>query len=429
MTLPHTVGDVHRKADRASLLRQRPRDRLADPPRGVGRELEAELVVELLHRADQAEVALLDQVEQRHARLRVVARDRHHQPQVRLDQPPLRLLVAFVLAPRELALLGGREQPSVSDLADVELQRVVREVVALLPSRLVHGSNNGSAVFSTDALSALPLPSLEASRSPGRGSKSLYIVQSNFGRLCRVEDIRRKRWNCGMCGIAGYSVGPESQAPRTLAAQALLAGIAERGADAVGYAHRSNAARVSVHKQQTGASKLLDVDRRSRGCPSRARPRARLHEGPPDNRGQQPPDPPRRRRRHPQRRHRQRRGDLRPVRVRARRAGDDGRLRGDLRARRRAARATRGRSSSSPARWRPPGSTSATPATLHLARGLCRPLWIGRGRHEVFFASTRAALEVVEQTLGSGLLKREVGEGRLLRLVAGRIVGRGAIPA
>jgi asparagine synthetase B (glutamine-hydrolysing) len=41
-----------------------------------------------------------------------------------------------------------------------------------------------------------------------------------------------------MCGIAGFSVDPESSADRTLAAQALLAGIAERGADAVGYAHR-----------------------------------------------------------------------------------------------------------------------------------------------------------------------------------------------
>ena len=38
--------------------------------------------------------------------------------------------------------------------------------------------------------------------------------------------------------------------------------------------------------------------------------------------------------------------------------------------------------------------------TLHLARGICRPLWIGRGKHEVF-ASTRAALEVVEDTCAS----------------------------
>src|SRR5206468_12703929 len=38
----------------------------------------------------------------------------------------------------------------------------------------------------------------------------------------------------------------------------LLAGIAERGADAVGFAHRGLAAYVTVHKQRSGASALLD---------------------------------------------------------------------------------------------------------------------------------------------------------------------------
>src|SRR5216117_2428823 len=61
-----------------------------------------------------------------------------------------------------------------------------------------------------------------------------------------------------MCGIAGYSLTASSPLERTLAAQALLAGIAERGADAVGYAHRSPGERVSVHKQRSGASALLD---------------------------------------------------------------------------------------------------------------------------------------------------------------------------
>jgi len=61
-----------------------------------------------------------------------------------------------------------------------------------------------------------------------------------------------------MCGIAGYSFGPASRMNRTLAAQALLAGIAERGADAVGYAHR-DVGQLEVHKQQTGASALLDA--------------------------------------------------------------------------------------------------------------------------------------------------------------------------
>ena len=44
-----------------------------------------------------------------------------------------------------------------------------------------------------------------------------------------------------MCGIAGYSLSPGSRLLRTLAAQSLLAAIAERGADAVGYAYRSPA--------------------------------------------------------------------------------------------------------------------------------------------------------------------------------------------
>ena len=61
-----------------------------------------------------------------------------------------------------------------------------------------------------------------------------------------------------MCGIAGFSLDPESTVDRTLAAQALLAGIAERGADAVGYAHRGAASNTRVTKLRGGASALLD---------------------------------------------------------------------------------------------------------------------------------------------------------------------------
>src|SRR6266571_4186161 len=62
-----------------------------------------------------------------------------------------------------------------------------------------------------------------------------------------------------MCGIAGYSLSPDSDVDRTLAARALLAGIAERGADAVGYAFRGAAeGPATLHKQRSGASKVLD---------------------------------------------------------------------------------------------------------------------------------------------------------------------------
>src|SRR4029077_11760912 len=62
-----------------------------------------------------------------------------------------------------------------------------------------------------------------------------------------------------MCGIAGYSLRPGSKIERTLAAQSLLAAIAERGADAVGYAYRSPEERYpTVVKHRTPASELLD---------------------------------------------------------------------------------------------------------------------------------------------------------------------------
>ena len=124
--LSHLVGDVNGQADRPSLLRQRSGDRLLDPPGCVGRKLEAELVVELLDRPDQAEVALLDEIEKRDLGSCVVSRDRHDEPEVRLDEAALRHLVALVLQAGELALLRRGEQPAVPDLPDVELERIVR---------------------------------------------------------------------------------------------------------------------------------------------------------------------------------------------------------------------------------------------------------------------------------------------------------------
>ena len=80
------LDQVDRQPDRAALVGHAAGDGLADPPRGVGRELETLAVVELLHRADQTQVALLDQVQQRHAAAGVALGQRHHQPKVGLQQ-------------------------------------------------------------------------------------------------------------------------------------------------------------------------------------------------------------------------------------------------------------------------------------------------------------------------------------------------------
>ena len=58
------VGDVDRHSDRGRAVGDAALDRLADPPRGVRRELEALASVELLDGADQADVAFLHEVEQ-----------------------------------------------------------------------------------------------------------------------------------------------------------------------------------------------------------------------------------------------------------------------------------------------------------------------------------------------------------------------------
>jgi glucosamine 6-phosphate synthetase-like amidotransferase/phosphosugar isomerase protein len=61
------------------------------------------------------------------------------------------------------------------------------------------------------------------------------------------------------------------------------------------------------------------------------------------------------------------------------------------------------------------------PGTLFAARGVGRPLWLGRGRDEVFFASTRAALEIVSEYTGVRLKMSEVEDGTFLELQDGRV--------
>jgi asparagine synthetase B (glutamine-hydrolysing) len=62
------------------------------------------------------------------------------------------------------------------------------------------------------------------------------------------------------------------------------------------------------------------------------------------------------------------------------------------------------------------------PGMVFVARGAGRPLWLGSGKHEVFFASTRAALEVVERYAGVKLRKRELKMGTFLALANAKIV-------
>src|SRR5918996_5313007 len=223
-----------------------------------------------------------------------------------------------------------------------------------------------------------------------------------------------------MCGIAGYSLRPESSASRTLAAQALLAGIAERGADAVGYASRSEDGTITITKLRGGASALLDEI----AVPATAQ-QALIHV------------------RDYTKGHPEIAANNHPVRHGSVVGIHNGLIENDdalldrygiqreepymtvdseaifalMEARRHHPRALSEMRGALAAAW----LDERDPATLYLARGGARPLWLGHTGRDLYFASTRRALAIVGAALRVKLALREVRQGRLLQVVAGQI--------
>jgi glucosamine 6-phosphate synthetase-like amidotransferase/phosphosugar isomerase protein len=225
-----------------------------------------------------------------------------------------------------------------------------------------------------------------------------------------------------MCGIAGYSLSPASSVDRTRAAQALLAAIAERGADAVGYAHRSlESGDVSVHKQRSGASAVLDrivIPEDARQVLLHVRDYTKGHPRIAANNH--------------------------PVRHGAVVGVHNGIILNDdeLMARHAYERAEPGMTVDSEVIFATAEATKSDarafeefhgsmaaawlderrPELLYLARGTGRPLWVGTTRRELFFASTEHALEIAGRYTGLQLHRREVPEGILAAVKGARTV-------
>ena len=116
------LDHVHRDADVAVLVGDGAGDGLPDPPGGVGGELVALAIVELLHGADEPRVALLDEVEQVHVLGVVVLGDGDDQAQVRLDHAVFGALVAGLDPLRQFDLLVLGEEGDLAGLFEVEAQ-------------------------------------------------------------------------------------------------------------------------------------------------------------------------------------------------------------------------------------------------------------------------------------------------------------------
>ena len=122
--LAQPVADVDRQPHDARLVGQRAGDRLLDPQRRVGGELEALAPIELLGGADQADRALLDQVHEGEAEAAVALGDRDDEAQVRLDHVLLGVVVAALDALGELDFLRRGQQRSGRDAVQEEVEAV-----------------------------------------------------------------------------------------------------------------------------------------------------------------------------------------------------------------------------------------------------------------------------------------------------------------
>ena len=77
---------VDRNADGPGLVRDGTGDGLANPPGGIGGELVSLGIVKLLHRLDQAQVPLLNQIQEEHPPAHVAFGNGDHQTEIGLRQ-------------------------------------------------------------------------------------------------------------------------------------------------------------------------------------------------------------------------------------------------------------------------------------------------------------------------------------------------------
>ena len=115
------LDHVDRQADGTGLVHDRPFDGLANPPGRIGRKTETALRVELLHRTDQAQVAFLDQVEQRQATVDVTTGNFHNQAKVAFNHALAAGRITFLRQTRKMDFLFRRQQWRETDLVEVQL--------------------------------------------------------------------------------------------------------------------------------------------------------------------------------------------------------------------------------------------------------------------------------------------------------------------
>ena len=111
---------------------ERVRHRLAHPPDRVGDELDVARGIEPARRLHQPEVALVNEIEERHAEAAIALGVADDEAEVAFDEPrSAASSLSSLDAAAELALLVGRQTRQPRDRAQVRLQRVASFVIGI----------------------------------------------------------------------------------------------------------------------------------------------------------------------------------------------------------------------------------------------------------------------------------------------------------
>ena len=144
-------------------------DRLADPPRRIGRELVAAAVFELIDRLHQADVAFLNEIKELQAAVGVFLGDRNHQAQVGLDHFFLRAAGFF------FALLDLLDD--AAEFRDVDAD--------IWPTCAISSAQFLDSLRSTFSMTSASPPAFQPIRSSQLGIK--FIAAIFFDELAAVD--------------------------------------------------------------------------------------------------------------------------------------------------------------------------------------------------------------------------------------------------
>ncbi len=174
---------MHRDTDGAALVGDRTRHRLANPPGRVRRKFIAALILELVDRAHQADIAFLNQIEKAEAAIGVALGEADDEAQIRFCE--------FLFGAAALVLAGGDDLELVSIFLTGGLRFLFDFANVLL--RLTNASGDIEQVFAH----VIDLEHVAAIFGLGRffqqmrtrAAGGLFVAQDRLNRLAVLAQV------------------------------------------------------------------------------------------------------------------------------------------------------------------------------------------------------------------------------------------------